>query len=206
MSAATSTLSRASEVQSHLRKIRTFGRNARVVCKLFIALTAISAPLAILNILKFPPGSKAIHIGLGAFAVAADGIATPALKVWATLVLVVVLGVVLIVLLRLYRLFCNLASGEIYTAGNVRLLRQIGLLSLLMAVLGIVIPVTSSALVVFGIIDAPSSGNGQLLFGSNSLGSFVGAGLVLLASWIMDVGLYTKDRAEALERDADLVI
>ena len=32
------------------------------------------------------------------------------------------------------------------------------------------------------------------------------AGLVLLASWIMDVGLYEKEHADALQRDADLVI
>ena len=42
-----------------------------------------------------------------------------------------------------------------------------------------------------------------------SLGAkFVGltAGLILLVSWVMDVGLYEKDHADALQRDADLVI
>ena len=38
------------------------------------------------------------------------------------------------------------------------------------------------------------------------LSSFVAAGLVLLVSWIMDIGLYEKDHADALQRDADLVI
>ena len=38
------------------------------------------------------------------------------------------------------------------------------------------------------------------------LNSFAAAGLVLLVSWIMDVGLYEKQQAEALRRDADLVI
>jgi len=36
--------------------------------------------------------------------------------------------------------------------------------------------------------------------------SFATAGLVLLASWIMDVGLYEKDHADALQRDAELTI
>jgi hypothetical protein len=38
------------------------------------------------------------------------------------------------------------------------------------------------------------------------LSSFAAAGLVLLVSWIMDVGLYEKEHADALRRDADLVI
>jgi hypothetical protein len=38
------------------------------------------------------------------------------------------------------------------------------------------------------------------------LTSFFAAGLILLASWIMDVGLYEKEHADALKRDADLVI
>jgi hypothetical protein len=41
---------------------------------------------------------------------------------------------------------------------------------------------------------------------SQSLSSLVAAGLILLVSWIMDVGLFAKDHADALQRDADLVI
>lgn len=41
---------------------------------------------------------------------------------------------------------------------------------------------------------------------SELLSSFAAAGLSLLVSWIMDVGLYEKQHAEALRRDADLVI
>jgi hypothetical protein len=41
---------------------------------------------------------------------------------------------------------------------------------------------------------------------SEALSSAVSAGLLLLVSWIMDVGLHAKDHADALQRDADLVI
>ena len=41
---------------------------------------------------------------------------------------------------------------------------------------------------------------------SELLNSFVAAGLVLLVSWIMDVGLFAKEHADALERDAKLTI
>jgi hypothetical protein len=108
---------------------------------------------------------------------------------------------------QLYRLFGNLAAGAIYTPENVRRVRRVGLLWLLSAVLGIVIPVASSALVAFGSLDASTPIGHELAFpSSQSLGSFVAAGLILLVSWIMDVGLYAKDHADALQRDADLVI
>ena len=99
------------------------------------------------------------------------------------------------------------AAGAIYTPENVRRVRHVGLLWLLSAVLGIVIPIASAALVAFGFIDASVPINHDLAFSSSeSLSSIVSAGLILLASWIMDVGLYEKDHADALRRDADLVI
>jgi hypothetical protein len=63
----------------------------------------------------------------------------------------------------------------------------------------------SGALVTFGFIDASFPVNHELAF-SSQLSSIISAGLILLASWIMDVGLYAKDHADALQRDADLVI
>jgi hypothetical protein len=75
-----------------------------------------------------------------------------------------------------------------------------------LAVLNIVLP--AALVVVNGIFDAPVSIDLDLLFPSfgELLSSFAAAGLVLLVSWIMDVGLYEKEHADALRRDADLVI
>ena len=74
--------------------------------------------------------------------------------------------------------------------------------------LDILIPVASTALVRVGFIDAWGPFKHEPVFASASqlLSSFVTAGLILLVSWIMDVGLYEKDHADALQRDADLVI
>jgi hypothetical protein len=75
------------------------------------------------------------------------------------------------------------------------------------AVLGLVVPSLSAALAASAFIDVLSPINPELVSSSSqSLGAIISAGLILLASWIMDVGLYEKDHAEALERDADLVI
>ena len=128
-------------------------------------------------------------------------------KVCGVLVVGVVIGVWLAAVYQLYRLFGNLAAGAIYTPENVRRVRYVGLLWLLLAVLGIVIPARRSSSRI-GFIDASVPIDLDSLFPSlsESLSSFVAAGLILLVSWIMDVGLYEKEHADALRRDADLVI
>ena len=74
------------------------------------------------------------------------------LKVCVFLVVGVVIGVWLAAVYQLYRLFGNLAAGAIYTPENVRRVRYVGLLWLLWAVLGIVIP--AALVVAHGLIDA----------------------------------------------------
>jgi hypothetical protein len=71
---------------------------------------------------------------------------------------------------------------------------------------GFVIPAVSAALVAYGFIDASVPITREFAFSPQSLSAIVSAGLLLLVSWIMDVGLYEKDHADALRRDADLVI
>jgi Protein of unknown function (DUF2975) len=132
---------------------------------------------------------------------------TPLLfKVCWFLVIGVAIGVWLAAVYQLYRLFGNLAAGAIYTPENVRRVRYVGLLWLLWAVLSIVLP--AALIVAHRLIDASVAIDLDRLFPSfgELFNSFVAAGLVLLVSWIMDVGLYEKEHADALQRDADLVI
>lgn len=130
----------------------------------------------------------------------------PQLLVFVSVIMGVVIGVWLAALRQLYDLFGNLVTGAIDTQENVRRVRNVGLLLLLWAVLGIVIP--TAIVVVRGSIDASVPIDLDRVFPSLSelFGSFATAGLVLLASWIMDVGLYAKDHADALQRDAELTI
>jgi len=187
VNASASAVAREGEVQSNIRKVRTFGRNARVACAALFGFGLVGSVVML------------FFVALG------PKLITAQLKVWAVLVTGVLSGVGLSAVYQLYRLFGNLAAGEIYTAENVRRVRQVGLLWLLWAVLGILIPVASASLVALGYIDAWRPFQSEPVF-SQSLSSLVAAGLILLVSWIMDVGLYEKDHADALQRDADLVI
>ena len=217
MNAAASALPREDEVQSKIRKIRTFGRNARAVC---LALFW----LALVGIVAVPLLAIVIRTGMGIAGVVPTAVPQPndgdggtydvlqamftplQLMVCVFLVLGVVIGLWFATLNQLYLLFGSLAAGAIYTPENVRRVRNVGLLLLLWAAFGIVIPI---AIVVAGrLMDAPAPNDLDLLFPSLSqvFSSFITAGLVLLASWIMDVGLYEKEHADALQRDAELTI
>jgi hypothetical protein len=46
----------------------------------------------------------------------------------------------------------------------------------------------------------------QLIFGTSNLPSFITAALILLASWIMEVGRKTQDEAEHMRRESELVV
>jgi hypothetical protein len=207
VNASTSALGRDVEVQSKIRKVRTFGRAARTLSGALFGFGLVGSVLILIAVaigsLAQPFSGLVVHT-LGAITTAE--LTTPALRAWAFLASGALMGVSLAFVYQHYRLFGNLAAGAIYTPENVRLVRNVGILALLAAALEIVIPVASSALVASGVIDASAPINLEPGFSSQSVTATISAGLLLLASWIMDIGLSEKDHADALRRDADLVI
>jgi hypothetical protein len=216
VNASASALPREDEVQSKIRKIRAFGRNARRVCLALFWLAFVGIVIVLLAIairagilITGAPTGVATRPNIfdgGAYDVLQALLTPLQLLVCVLLVLGVVFALWFATLNQLYLLFGSLAAGAIYTPENVRRVRNVGLLSLLWAVLGVVLPI--ALVVARALIDAsvPMDPDRVLPPLSQVLGAFVTAGLVLLASWIMDVGLYEKDHADALQRDAELTI
>lgn len=197
MNASAPALTREVEVQSKIRKVSTFGRYARVVCSALFGFGVVGIVCLILFGV----------LGLVFQGPLTDSSFTPAQKAASLSAAALFFGVWLAVVYQLYRLFGNLAAGSIYTSENVLRVRRVGLLWLLLSVLGILIPIIWAVLVRLGAIEPSVPAKLDLWFSwSESLSSFTAAGLILLISWIMDVGLYEKDHADALQRDADLVI
>ena len=206
MNASASALPREDEVQSKIRKVRQFGRIARVVCAAIFGFglvgTVVLMLIALPNLIPGP-----IKGNGGAWDILNSLLTPYQVKVSAALGVSVLAGVWLASVYQLYRLFGELAVGAIYTPENVRRVRHVGLLLLLLTVLhDVVIP--AAFVVAHGFIEPSIPLDLDRLFPPphELFGDFISPGLILLASWIMDVGLDEKDHAEALKRDADLVI
>jgi hypothetical protein len=199
VNASAPALAREEEVQSKIRRIRLFGRIARVPCAALFGFSVVALV------------AVAIFILLSTFGLQIRGPEDVAawtlqMKIWALPFLFAIGSVWLGSIYQFYRLFGKLAARAIYTPENVRRVRNVGLLGLVGVMLGILIPIAWKLLYAFVFIDPSPAAPAEWFSLSETLGSFVVAGLILLCSWIMDVGLHEKDHAEELQRDADLVI
>lgn len=203
MNALPSTVHRQDEVQSKIRKIRSFGRNARSVCAVLLGFGLVAV---VMLVVATTFGSEPNGGSGNVYDILTSQRTPLQFKAWVLLLVGMAIGVWLAVVHQLYRLFGNLAAGAIYTSENVRRVRYIGLGLLLLPVLSMATSVT--LVVVQRLIDSSVSSDLDRLLPSISqlLSSFIAAGLVLLVSWIMDVGLYEKEHADTLRSDADLVI
>lgn len=207
MNASAAVLPREVEVQSKMRKIRAFGHSAHAVCSLLYGFGLLVSLIVVVTMLYSVLGSPETKDNDGGMYDILMSPLTPLLfKLLMWSVVGFGLGVWLKMVYELQRLFGTMADGAIYTTENVRCIRYVGLLWLLATFLKIAIPIALSLARPF--IDA--SVRIDLDRVSVSLGeiltSLIAAGLILLVSWIMDVGLYEKEHADVLERDAELTI
>lgn len=187
-------------ISPEVLKVQKFGRIARVCCLLVMGFVALGTMLLVVARIKDVP------VNLGPYGVAGDPL-PPILRAYAIVCFATVLAIVFKGLFHLYGLFGNFARGGIYTAENVRHIRQLGLLALAWAVLQILVPVGSAILLQAGFVDAAALARmPRLAFGTAYAPSFITAGLILLASWIMEVGRRTQDEAERMRREAELVV
>jgi hypothetical protein len=133
------------------------------------------------------------------------GAAPPGAKFWlAVLGLSVALTAGFTYLLR--RLFDNMAHGEIFSNRNVEQIRRIAYIFLGVGALRVLGPLTYKILVINGIVEPGAVDFG---LGAGISGAFVPcavAGVLLLASWIMRVGLGLSREAAELRHDAELVV
>jgi hypothetical protein len=169
--------------------VRKYSRYARGACTVVLALLA--AAVCVYLLMRFPDAP------------------TPGARFWMTVaVLSSMLSAAFIYLLR--RLFVSLADGEIFSSRNVGHIRHIAYLFCGMGVFKLLVLIAYGMLVAYGVVEdsEPTLGAREpedgVLFGV--FNSFVMAGILLLASWIMQVGLGVRREADELKRDADLVV
>lgn len=190
------------EISPELRKVRRFGRIARGFC---VAFGLYYAAVLGLVVYAMVFGGQ-FKFNFGAFSVRADEL-TPVLVAWAAVLLASMAIPGWIGFRRMYALFDNLRQGRIYTLENVRHIRVLG-------ILGIVLPFVLGAVEVIsleiwkaGLAPTGVLKDGKLLFGwPASFTPFIWPSLLILASWIMENGRQLRDEAERMRRDAELTI
>jgi hypothetical protein len=199
-------LPREAQVESRIRTIRAFSRSARTICAALFGFGLVGCAAFLLFVvlrshLPAPQGTDG-----GAYDVLTSPLTPLPLKLWWLSGMAVQMAVMLAGVLQMYRLFGSMAAGEIHTPGNVRRVRLIGVLWMAMALMEVVLP--ASLMAANSLLASPVTIDFQHLFPSfgDFMDGIVSAGLVLLASWILDVGLFEKQHADDLRRDADLVI
>ena len=202
-----------SETEAKIRNVRKFGRYARAIAAVSAALVLLFMVFIWGAILAGPwaPGGGP-KIGIGAYIVTGDHLLGAPVKAWSLIVVTVMLGITAWILFQLHLLFSELAVGSIYAKPTVWHLRQVGLWSMAAAVIQLILPPLSFALAEIGYLDralltaVDSERRGNALSFGPVFGGFITASMILLASWIMDVGRETAEDAEAMRREADLVI
>jgi hypothetical protein len=191
------------ETEARIRSVQRFGKNARQFCTLAGAFIGIVLFAFWGVILSAPRVATDFKLGLGFVDVMPAQLTTAPMKAWAMIVVTAVLGLMMWMLLHLHRLFRHLEAGSIYTERNVYHLRCVGWLLMALAVLKLLVPFASLALAELGVMSSAAFSDGG---NGSSLSDFITASLVLLASWIMDVGRQVSDDADAMRREAALVI
>jgi len=194
------------KIAREIRQAQLLCRYGRGFCVLLGVLFALAA--LILVCVAFGLGAPGMGIDVGNYVLRGEALTSPAARVWALCVIAVLFAVLFAGLRFTFKLFDNLQRGDIFTDANVRLLRNLAWVAMLGAALQGMVPLISQLLVALDVLQIQ-----QLpVRDKHSLGlhlapgSFITAMLLWLASWIMDVGRRTRDEADALRRDADLVI
>ena len=175
------------DTSTDVGKIRRFGSYAQVACVALFGIFAISGPV---TVLFMPRGPNWTGFASVYFAVLG----------------VVAFTIGLVAIGYLYALFGALAKGEIYSMANVRRIRRLGELALVFGALRIVVPVVSFALLNAGIFPPSAVSFVPIGIPSDSLSLLITGGLILLVSWIMEVGRRTTEDADRMRREAELVV
>jgi hypothetical protein len=181
-------------VEARLEQVKRTSRGARRACFWMMALVSLAAAVTVLARLTLPEGQGPAG---WAWTCEADGLRGPCSELTPqvmTVFLVALLGGVALTLTALYRLarlFGNYSRGEIFTRGSVGEIRWIGYVLAAGAVFQLLLFVA--------VLTLRADGGGEwpieLRFDLPIVPVLV-ASLVMLFSWVMDVGAEMREENE----------
>src|SRR4029077_3562615 len=140
---------------------------------------------------------------LGIYSIGSGQTTTPAVKIWSMLFIAILFAPYFRGALHLRALFANFVRSEIDTQENVRHVRQLGLLGLAIPVLAGLLMGVSWVLVQRGVIDKSLVTDERPSVNLLAIPAyFVTPLLLVLASWIMEVGRKTRAEADDMRHEA----
>ena len=190
---------------SQVRKVQKMSRYARAACSILLVLLALSCLWVAISVIG-SPGSSATRFYLGRYEIRADQLTSASLKAWMLIVIAIGGFICAAIFYLLRRVFHNMAGGEIFSAGNVRHIRSIGVFILVVGLLQFIFPAINALMLAMGVFDATAFTVTPSTLSPGILVPFGVAGLIFLVSWIMEVGLGVSEEATELRRDAELVV
>ena len=195
----------ALESSAQIGKIRTFGRYAQATCAVAFIVLAVAGPVTVVLALSASDWSLTEARGLGRYFTVGEP-EPVSLAVWSILDAALMFAICCAAVGYLYSLFGALGRGAIYTLDNVRRIRRIGQLAVALGALQIFVPVVTIVLIKVGLFPEPAAWAVDADYGPDTLLLLVAGSLVLLVSWIMEVGRRSAEDAELLRREAELVV
>lgn len=174
-----------------IAKVQRYCRYARTCCLVLFLLLAVMGPIGIVMTLltvdfDFYLAWPSIGlIGLGRL---------------------VEFGFVAVAVAYLYALFGDLGRGVVHTAANVRRTGRVGALLMALGGFEVVMPVLTAVLLRTGIVPPEAVSYLPTELWPKSLLFVLVGSLIVLVSWILDVGRQATEDAERLRSEAELTV
>jgi hypothetical protein len=172
--------------EARLEKVKRTSRGARRACLWLMGLVGLIAAVTLAGMLTLPGMTCEVAGGRAPCSELA-----PAAMTFAFVELIASVAIALAGVYRLAQLFGNYSRGEIFTRGSVRELRMLGYVVVAYVIFRVVLFVALLSLVAGGADGWP-----QDLHVDLPIGHAVAAALIMLLSWIMDVGAELREESE----------
>jgi hypothetical protein len=174
-----------------LAKVQRYSRYAQACCLVIFIVLTMAGPVTVLVAL-FGVGLE-FYMSWPSIGVRAVG-------------RVLAFALVAVAVAYLYALFGDLGRGAIYTAANVRRTGRVGAILIALGAIEVLLPLTSALLLRTGVAPPAAASYLPLELSPQSLMLMLTGSLIVLVSWILEVGRRATEDAERLRSEAELTV
>lgn len=179
------------ETEHKLARVRKYSAQLRALFKLLFAVTALGGLFALIVVFMQRNGPGNLNIAGRIFS--GDEI-TPLIRIVAVIGIGLTFSLALKLTYHLIRLFDLYARGQIFTADDVREIRQIGISVFLFVLLWVFDLIAQ--LLVHSVPTAEGTAGISINIGGMPFGLAIAGIIIMIVSWIMDVGRELREEQD----------